>query len=144
MFLQTTQTSAAASDSAHDCACQPFRVASHRSFSDIIVVLFSTIFLNDMVTTALQTDRKYARSVNVLAVFLYCTSPYVNTLPQNMYSAITTTVFNSAIICTCTYIFLLVWQVSSSPTYNGYKMVTIHIIFLSGHCQDLNSFFQFQ
>jgi hypothetical protein len=75
MSLQTTQVSAAASDSAHDCACQPFRVASHRSFSDIIVVLFSTIFLNDMVIIALQTDTKYASSVNVLAVFLYCNIP---------------------------------------------------------------------
>jgi hypothetical protein len=61
--------SAAASDLAHDCACQPFRVASHRSFSDIIVVLFSTIFLHDMVTTALKTDKKYASLVFVLAVF---------------------------------------------------------------------------
>jgi hypothetical protein len=59
MFLQSRQISAAASDTAHDCARQPFRVASHRSFSDIIVVLFSTIFLNDMVTTVLQTETKY-------------------------------------------------------------------------------------
>jgi hypothetical protein len=41
--------SAATSDTACGFACQSPRVASHRSFSDIIVVLFNTIFLKDMV-----------------------------------------------------------------------------------------------
>jgi hypothetical protein len=59
---------AATSNTACGFACQPLRVASHRSFSDIIVVLFNTIFLNDMVTVGLQ-EKRY--KVHQVCVFLW-------------------------------------------------------------------------
>jgi hypothetical protein len=46
-------TATATSDTACGFTCQQLGVASHRSFSDIIVVLFNTIFLNDMANVGL-------------------------------------------------------------------------------------------
>jgi hypothetical protein len=56
---------AATSDTACGFACQQLGVASHRSFNDIIVVLFNTIFLNDMVNVGLKVNRHNLRQLCV-------------------------------------------------------------------------------